>query len=223
MKRSVDDDDDCIGSGDQDDWLDLLSMNAQISSAREECKRQSGRSPSPSCSKKIPKLWPSVILPEEEQEEEESSEIFQMVHSFDSPGLRQMELEYEDQSRRVLHLRSPIYPLPIYFHHQNQCCSQTLRDVVNLYGGVRKFYVGATVSPMTRWLGRANCGERGHMPGHFEKWSSMWLIALAQHARSLETNLIKYAQYHFPDKCENKAADCRGQAPGTNWIYVVIR
>ena len=141
-----------------------------------------------------------------------------MVHSFDSPTARQMELEYEEQSRRVLHLR-----LPIYFHHQNQCCSQTLREVVNLSGGVRKFYVGATVSPMTRWLGRANCGERGDMPGHCEKWSSMWLLALAQHARSLETNLIKYAQYHFPDKCENKAADCRGQVSGTNWIYVVIR
>ena len=86
-----------------------------------------------------------------------------------------------------------------------------------------RFYVGATVNVVRRWLGDAGSGMRGHR----EKYSRMFVIAVSKpgtRSRRLESTLIRTARTIDPDRCDNKAVDGRGQSSdGPNFMYVCFR
>ena len=112
--------------------------------------------------------------------------------------------------------------LPIYFHHYDACCSQTLQRMVASFAE-GDFYVGATVNPRTRWLGRGQTDEREAMVGHYAKWTAMVMVAFTAEGPRLEASLIKFALRVFGDRCANRVADPRGQVRGVNnWIYVCL-
>ena len=85
------------------------------------------------------------------------------------------------------------------------------------------FYVGATVDPRSRWLGRGQTDERKAMVGHYAKWTAMVMVAFTAEGPRLEASLIKFALRVFGDRCANRVADPRGQARGVNnWIYICL-
>ena len=105
---------------------------------------------------------------------------------------------------------------------------------------IEYFYIGATVDPLRRWFGegcnsttastgRSNSRGDSPMPGHSTLWNAMFLVGIASNeggrnaARSLETDLIKFAKTNWPESCTNRAVDARGQCSGTNFIYMVVR
>lgn len=113
--------------------------------------------------------------------------------------------------------------LPIDFHYAwDRNCSATLKEVIYKYD-VDRFYIGATVDPIRRWVGSA-CTDRGEpMKGHRRAgWNCMIMIGAEDDARQLEKRLIVESKQRWPDKCTNIAEDTRGQCRGPNWIYVCI-
>ena len=100
--------------------------------------------------------------------------------------------------------------LPIYFHHYDACCSQTLQRMVASFAE-GDFYIGASVNPRTRWLGRGQTDEREAMVGHYAKWAAMVMVAFTAEGPRLEASLIKFALRLFGDRCANRVADPRGQ------------
>ena len=111
--------------------------------------------------------------------------------------------------------------LPIVFDDQVEGCLRRKLDVLAERHTLDSFYIGATVDPRTRWIGRPATLEREKMPGHCEKWSVQVMVAFTSRGPVLEENLIKYAQRVYRGICTNKASDARGQVRGVRkWIYV---
>ena len=123
------------------------------------------------------------------------------------------------------HLRQTTGPngeeLPIVFDdHVGGCLRQKLDVLVEMHA-LDSFYIGATVDPRTRWIGRPETLERKEMPGHCETWGVQVMLAFTSHGPVLEDSLIKYAQSVYRETCRNKAPDARGQVFGVrNWIYL---
>ena len=76
-----------------------------------------------------------------------------------------------------------------------------------------RFYVGATIDPVRRWLGDAEgSGGRGPMPGHMLLWDAMFVLDIfpGKEAAQVEKSLILFAKHEWPDRCANLAGDARG-------------
>ena len=113
--------------------------------------------------------------------------------------------------------------LPIIFRHLDACVSETLTQTVDWLPNGADFYVGATVDPRSRWLGRIATDEYSEMGGHHLRWSGMILIAYTAEGRRIEKAAIKFAKTRYKERCTNKAEDSRGQAKGrNNWIYICV-
>jgi hypothetical protein len=83
------------------------------------------------------------------------------------------------------------------------------------FGG--EFYIGATVDPRSRWLGRPD------MDGHCLTWGMMMMIAYTDEGHRIEKAAIRFAKSTYGDRCTNKAKDSRGQARGrANFIYICL-
>jgi len=106
--------------------------------------------------------------------------------------------------------------IPLIFTHRRACVSQTLMEIVDYWTGFGgEFYIGATVDPRSRWLGRPD------MDGHCLTWGMMILIAYTAEGHRIETAAIRFAKSTYGDRCTNKANDSRGQASGRhNFIYI---
>ena len=94
---------------------------------------------------------------------------------------------------------------------------------------VTRFYIGATIDPIRRWLGGTSDDRESDMAGHCQEYQSMYLLAVSENkagqpvARQLEAELIRFAQENWPEICANKAADARGQVDGINFMYMVVK
>ena len=134
------------------------------------------------------------------------------------------EIYHEDLPPTVSDLyirRQKCGGLPIIFKHLDACVSETLTQTVDSLPNGVDFYVGATVDPRSRWLGRIATDERSEMGGHHLRWSGMILIAYTAEGRRIEKAAIKFAKTRYKERCTNKAEDPRGQAAGrNNWIYI---
>ena len=97
-------------------------------------------------------------------------------------------------------------------------------SVFAVASGALRFYVGATVSPVWRWLGWDTVSGR-RMHGHCEGgWDRMNVVGLRQGSAGpqLETRCINVALEHFGASCTNKARDSRGcSGLYPNFVYVV--
>ena len=96
-------------------------------------------------------------------------------------------------------------------------------SVVAVASRARRFYVGACISPVWRWLGR-DTGRGRPMPGHFHKWDYMCVVGLRHGSAGpkLEERCIRYAKEWFGSTCANKANDARGcSAAYSTFVYVV--
>ena len=85
------------------------------------------------------------------------------------------------------------------------------------------FYVGATRSPIHRWLGGET--SRGYMEGHCESWSAMKLIGITPPGEGgpMERALIQRAKKTYPCQCQNRADDNRGMSPQYHcFLYAVF-
>jgi hypothetical protein len=88
-------------------------------------------------------------------------------------------------------------------------------QMVAYFTGGEEFYIGATVDPRRRWLGRPD------MDGHCLTWGMMILIAYTAEGHRIETAAIRFAKSKYGNRCTNKANDSRGQASGRhNFIYI---
>ena len=95
--------------------------------------------------------------------------------------------------------------LPIVFDdHVGGCLRQKLDVLVEMHA-LDSFYIGATVDPRTRWIGRPATLERKEMPGHSETWGVQVMLAFTSRGPVLEDSLIKYAQSVYRETCRNKA------------------
>ena len=63
---------------------------------------------------------------------------------------------------------------------------------------------------------------QGHGRDFGGRFDVLHIVALCElrEARALETRLIQALKKRWPEKCLNVADDCRGQAPGRNFIYL---
>ena len=106
--------------------------------------------------------------------------------------------------------------IPLVFSHRRACVSQTLMQMVDYWTGFGgEFYIGATVDPRSRWLGRPD------MDGHCLTWGMMMMIAYTAEGHRIETAAIRFAKSTYGNRCTNKANDSRGQASGRhNFIYI---
>ncbi|CAK0888340.1 unnamed protein product [Prorocentrum cordatum] len=96
-------------------------------------------------------------------------------------------------------------------------------DAIDRVGSAgHDFYVGATRSPIHRWLGGET--SRGYMDGHCESWSAMRLIGVTSPGDGgvMERTLIQHAKT-YSYQCQNKADDNRGMSPQYHcFLYVVF-
>ena len=182
-----------------DDWMALLELDAAVAPDERP------RSRSPSRSRSIPRgLRPPV---ESSSEEEGPSDIFIEQSPPKMPDTVQEQCD----------------GLPIFFHHGASCVSDTLRTAVNRYTRGGSFYIGATLNPRMRWVGRSSAGERGDMPGHLLRWDAMIIIAYTAEGPRIETSAIEFAKTLWQDRCTNVKPDARGQVRGLdNFIYVCV-
>jgi hypothetical protein len=189
-----------------DDWLAVLALgrNDDVESVSSSPER--GRSRSRSRSDRLIRPPPS---------DAESSDV-------DAEGpLGETELQ------GIFHEESPpsvsdhyiqdqiVGGIPLIFSHRRACVSQTLMQMVAHFTDGEEFYIGATVDPRTRWLGRPD------MDGHCLTWGMMILIAYTAEGHRIETAAIRFAKSKYGNRCTNKANDSRGQASGRhNFIYI---
>ena len=188
-----------------DDWLAVLALGCRdVESVSSSPER--GRSRSRSRSDRLIRPPPS---------DAESSDV-------DAEGpLGETELQ------GIFHEESPpsvsdhyiqdqiVGGIPLIFSHRRACVSQTLMQMVAHFTDGEEFYIGATVDPRTRWLGRPD------MDGHCLTWGMMILIAYTAEGHRIETAAIRFAKSKYGNRCTNKANDSRGQASGRhNFIYI---
>ena len=84
------------------------------------------------------------------------------------------------------------------------------------------FYLGATSSPIHRWLGGET--SRGYMKGHCESWSEMKLICITPPGQGgpMERALIRHAKT-YSCQCRNRADDNRGMSSQCHcFLYIVF-
>ena len=118
--------------------------------------------------------------------------------------------------------------LPIYFQHHFDEYDEDVKDSVEILVGEDclgpRFYVGATVDPITRWLGKEVTERGGSMQGHDASWNVMHMIAYRRSgAAELEKSIIIWAKDKWPSRCSNVAMDNRGQCRNSpNWIYICL-
>jgi len=189
-----------------DDWMQLLHLNAaEPPQNKRKVSREDGET---TTSRSFTHFRPPAPSESEEEEEQQPPDIF---HE-----------EFPPQVPTVFHRECA--GLPIFFHDGAACVSDTLRTTVNRYTESGPFYIGATLDPRMRWLGRDGpAGERGNMPGHHGRWSAMVVIAFTEEGPRIETSAIELAMVLWPDRCTNKTADARGQVRGMkNFIYVCV-
>ena len=192
-----------------DDWLAVLALgrNDDVESVSSSPER--GRSRSRSRSDRLIRPPPS---------DAESSDV-------DAEDL--MAFGLVGRCDGIFHEESPpsvsdhyiqdqiVGGIPLIFTHRRACVSQTLMQMVAYFAGGEEFYIGATVDPRSRWLGRPD------MDGHCLTWGMMILIAYTAEGHRIETAAIRFAKSKYGNRCTNKANDSRGQASGRhNFIYI---
>ena len=185
-----------------DDWLAVLALGRRrddVESVSSSPER--GRSRSRSRSYRL-------IRPPSPSSSEESSD-----------GETELEgICHEESPPTVsdLYMRSQISGgIPLIFRHQNFWVSQTLMQMIDDFAVWGEFYIGATVDPRRRWLGRPD------MHGHCLSWGMMFLIAYTAEGHRIETAAIRFARRLYANRCTNKASDSRGQATGRhNFIHI---
>ena len=195
-----------------DDWLSVLALGCRdggsVSSSPER-----GRSRSRSRSDR----W--IVPPPSDTE----SSIVDEVDSHDgwcrAGGL--VGIFHEDSPPSVSdhYIQDQIVGgIPLIFTHRRACVSQTLMQMVDYWTGFGgEFYIGATVDPRSRWLGRPD------MDGHCLTWGMMMMIAYTDEGHRIEKAAIRFAKSTYGDRCTNKAKDSRGQARGrANFIYICL-
>ena len=139
------------------------------------------------------------------------------------PGPSRVDEEIQYFENKIRRYKVPIYS---HFHEADPADSTSS---INMRNGVIRFYVGATIDPIRRWLGGTSDTRETDMPGHCQHYHSMFLLGVAENeagkpaARELETRLIRFSQEKWPDICDNKADDARGQVNGINFMYMVVR
>ena len=195
-----------------DDWLSVLALGCHdggsVSSSPER-----GRSRSRSRS------LPWIVPPPSDTE----SSIVAEVDSHDgwcrAGGL--VGIFHEDSPPSVSDhyiQRQKVGGIPLIFTHRRACVSQTLMEIVDYWTGSEgEFYIGATVDPRSRWLGRPD------MDGHCLTWGMMMMIAYTDEGHRIEKAAIRFAKSTYGYRCTNKAKDSRGQARGrANFIYICL-
>jgi hypothetical protein len=139
------------------------------------------------------------------------------------PGPSRADEEIEFFEKKIRRYQVPIHS---HFHETDPADSISF---INLNRCVIRFYIGATIDPIRRWLGGTSDTRETDMPGHCQRYHSMYLLAVAENeagkpaARQLETRLIRFSREKWPDICDNKADDARGQVNGINFMYMVVR
>ena len=119
------------------------------------------------------------------------------------------------------------FNVPIHSHFHEANPEDSIRSIMINFD-VPRFYIGATIDPIRRWLGGTSDTRAFDMPGHCQEYHRMYLIAVSENeagqpaARQLEAALILFAMEKWPEKCANKVADARGQCDGINFIYMVV-
>jgi hypothetical protein len=119
------------------------------------------------------------------------------------------------------------YKVPILSHFYEADPADSISSI-NMHFCVNRFYIGATIDPIRRWLGGTSDTRETDMPGHCQRYHRMWLIGVAENeagkpaARHLETRLSRFSREKWPDICDNKADDARGQVNGINFMYMVV-
>ena len=133
------------------------------------------------------------------------------------------DLKIASIEKEILRFKLPIHS---HFHEtdpKDSISSLTMRTCVT------RFYIGATIDPIRRWLGGPSDDRESDMPGHCLEYQSMYLLAVSENepgkpaARQLETELIRFAKKNWLEICANKAADARGQVDGLNFMYMVVK
>ena len=184
-----------------DDWLAVLALGRRrddVESVSSSPER--GRSRSRSRSYRL--IRPPS--PSSEESSDGETELEGICHEESPPTVSD------------LYMRSQISGgIPLFFRHRNFWVSQTLMQIIDDFAGWGGFYIGATVDPRSRWLGRPG------MKGHCESWGMMFVIAYTAEGHRIETAAIRFAQRLYANRCTNKASDSRGQDTGRhNFIYI---
>ena len=192
-----------------DDWLGLLALGCRdVESVSSSPER--GRSRSRSRSDRLIRPPPS---------DAESSDVdAEDLMAFGLVGM-EVAIFHEESPPSVSdhYIQDQIVGgIPLIFSHRRACVSQTLMEMVDYWTGFGgEFYIGATVDPRSRWLGRTG------MAGHCLTWVMMILIAYTAEGHRIETAAIRFAKSKYGNRCTNKANDSRGQASGRhNFIYI---
>ena len=137
-----------------------------------------------------------------------------------APSMADLEIEFFE--KKILRFNVPIHS---HFHEADP--KDSISSLMRIW--VSRFYIGATIDPIRRWLGGRSDGRESNMPGHCQEYHSMHLLAVSENkfgrpvARQLEAELIRFAQENWPEICANKAADARGQVDGLNFMYMVVK
>ncbi len=183
-----------------DDWLAVLALGRDVESVRSSPERERSRSRSRS----YRLIRPPSPSSSEESADGETDELEGICHEESPPTVSD------------LYMRSQISGgIPLFFRHQNFWVSQTLTQIIDDFAGWGEFYIGATVDPRSRWLGRPG------MKGHCRSWDYMFLIAYTAEGHRIEKAAIMLAIKLYGNQCTNKASDARGQAFGRdNFIYI---
>ena len=184
-----------------DDWLAVLALGRRrddVESVSSSPER--GRSRSRSRSYRL--IRPPS--PSSEESSDGETELEGICHEESPPSVSD------------LYIGSQIWGgIPLFFRHQNFWVSQTLMQIIDDFAGSGEFYIGATVDPRSRWLGRPG------MKGHCRSWDYMFLIAYTAEGHRIEKAAIMLAIKIYGNQCTNKASDARGQAFGRdNFIYI---
>ena len=179
-----------------DDWLAVLALDTVESVSSRSRSRSRSRSSS----------YRSIRPPSPDEESSDvdgETELQGIFHEESPPSVSDVYIRSQKAG-----------DLPLFFRHRNVCVSQTLMQTICDCCG-DAFYIGATINPRTRWLGRPG------MPGHCLYWDMMIVIAFTSQGRRIETSAIRFAQTMYGRRCTNKKADSRGQASGRdNFIYI---
>ena len=144
-----------------DDWLAVLALgrNDDVESVSSSPER--GRSRSRSRSDRLIRPPPS---------DAESSDVdAEDLMAFGLVGM-EVAIFHEESPPSVSdhYIQDQIVGgIPLIFTHRRACVSQTLMQMVAYFTGGEEFYIGATVDPRSRWLGRPD------MDGHCLTWGMM--------------------------------------------------
>ena len=197
-------------SGEVDHWLTLLSLNEDDNSGLLSTVDRSCNSRTRSRSRSSKRfLGPT------------GASVRQLMEPKAlAPSMADLEIEFFE--KKILRLNVPIHS---HFHEADP--KDSISSLMRIW--VSRFYIGATIDPIRRWLGGTSDGRESDMPGHCQEYHSMYLLAVSENkggrpvTRQLEAELLRFAQENWPELCANKAADARGQVVGLNFMYMVVK